>query len=122
MQSLLVLNAIYFGTQEEGESYLQAFDDLNPLQSTVVMTPQNELFPNVLGSCTPNQHINIYTVAVTQTDPDTLASILAEFSAMWAKYSGYQGRLLIQRFANDAVLDVSNNETAYPWRDAIAHV
>lgn len=87
------------------------------------MTPQNLLFPNIFGSCTPNQHINIYTVAITETDPATLETVFDDFQTMWTTYSGYQGRLLIQRFPNDAVVgSVSENATAFPWRDAVAHV
>ncbi|KAK9860742.1 hypothetical protein MYU51_005963 [Penicillium brevicompactum] len=121
-QSYIVLNAIYFGPREEGESYLEQFRKLGPLRDMVQMVPQNTLFPPVLGSCTPGQKVNIQSVAVKRTDPETLDSVFADMNQFWHEHTGYQGRLLIPRFANDATAGVKDNETSYPWRDAIAHI
>lgn len=86
------------------------------------MVSQNHLFPPILGSCTPHQHINIYSAAVKRTDPEILESVFNDLNIFWRQHSGYQGRLLIPRMANDAVARVPHNETAFPWREAIAHV
>lgn len=118
----MVLNAIYFGPQEEGEAYLQPFANLGSLNTTIQMTPQKDLFPPIQGSCDPGQHINVYSMAATRMDPEALEAAYAEMLNMWHIYPGYQGRLLIQRFPNDAVTRVPDHETAYPWRDAIAHM
>lgn len=86
------------------------------------MVPQNTLFPPILGSCTPGQKVNIYSVAVRRTDPETLDSVFADMNQFWHQHTGYQGRLLIPRFANDAAASVEHNETSFPWRKAIAHM
>jgi fumiquinazoline A oxidase len=101
---------------------LEPFKKLGPTNITVQSGPQSLLFPPILGSCTPNQHINIYSVALTHTDPNTFDSVFQEMDNFWQQHSDYQGRLLIQRFPNDAVVAVPDNETAYPWRNAVAHV
>ncbi|CAG8324267.1 unnamed protein product [Penicillium salamii] len=121
-QPYIVLNAIYFGPREEGEPYLERFRKLGPLRDTVKMVPQNTLFPPVLGSCTPGQKVNIHSTAVKRTDPETLESIFADMNRFWRQQIGYQGRLLIPRFANDATAKVHRNETSFPWRTAIAHM
>ncbi|KAJ3485272.1 hypothetical protein NLG97_g6851 [Lecanicillium saksenae] len=121
-QSFVGLNAIYFGTEEEGTAALKPFIDLNPINNTILTGPQSKLFPPILGSCDPNQHINIYSHAIKRTEPETLSWAFGEFNKFWEKYKGYQGRLLIQRFANDAIRKVGDKDTAYPWRDAVAHI
>ncbi|CAG7973254.1 unnamed protein product [Penicillium olsonii] len=121
-QPYIVLNAIYFGPREAGEPYLERFKKLGPLNDTVRMIPQNTLFPPVLGSCTPGQIVNIHSVAVRRTDPETLQSVFADMNRFWRQHPGYQGRLLIPRFANDAAANLPHNETSFPWRKAIAHI
>ena len=83
------------------------------------MVPQSQMFPPDHGSCTPNQHINVYTLALKQIDPPTFDSFYTRIMEMWQKYPDYQGRLLIERFPNDAVKAVPDAETAFAWRDAI---
>ncbi|KAK3320574.1 hypothetical protein B0T19DRAFT_444407 [Cercophora scortea] len=121
---VVVLNAIYFGPQAEGEALLQPFTDLGPtlVPTTIAMTPQKDLYPPIQGSCDPNQHINLYSLAVTKLDPAALQAAYGDMVNMWQSYPGYQGRMLIQRFPNDAVARVPLYETAYPWRDAIAQI
>lgn len=122
IQALVGVSAIYFGPQPEGEALLKPFKDLGPVSEMVQMTPQNQLFPNILGACDPNQDINIYSLALTHTDPQAFQEAFDAMSDFWARFPGYQGRLLIQRFPNDAVLQVPSVETAYPWRDALIQV
>jgi hypothetical protein len=86
------------------------------------MIPQKDLFPPVMGSCDTGQHINVYSLAATRIDPEALEAAYADMYNMWQKHDGYQGRLLIQRFSNDAVMRIPSHESAYPWRDAIAHM
>lgn len=119
---LIVLHAVYFGPREDGEAYLEPFKDLGPLVSNIAMIPQNTMFPSDHGTCVPNQRINLYTLALKQFDPPTFDSFYARLTDFWREYPDYQGRLLIQRFSNDAVAAVPDAETAYPWRDAIAHM
>jgi hypothetical protein len=86
------------------------------------MVPQNTLFPAMLCSCTPGQKVNIYSVAVERTEPETLDSVFRDMNAFWQQHSGYQGRLLIPRIANDAAAKIQHNDTSFPWRKAIAHM
>lgn len=117
-----MLRAIYFGREEEGEAYLEPFKRIGPMSMDFKSLPQNELFPPVFGSCDPNQHINMHTVAVKQIDPPALETVYNTLYRLWNEHPGFQGRLLIQRFPNNAVAAVDDDKTAYPWRDAIAYM
>jgi len=84
--------------------------------------PQSEMFPPDHGSCLPDQRINIYTMALKQFDPPTFDEFYPRMVDFWQQHPEYDGRLLIQRFPNDAVVAVPDAETVYPWRDAIANM
>jgi len=70
------------------------------------------------GACTPNQHINIYTMALKQIHTPTFQSFFAELVNFWEANPGFQGRWLMQRYANDGPLRVGDSATAYGNRDA----
>ncbi|KAK4697082.1 hypothetical protein P7C71_g938, partial [Lecanoromycetidae sp. Uapishka_2] len=124
-QPVIALNAVFFGTLEEGEQYLSPFKTLNPVRSNISMVAGIDLmdaaffnfFGNDNGACTPNQHINIYTVALKQIDPPTFQLFFADITSFWEANPDFQGRLLMQRFPNDAVQAVPDEETAYAYRD-----
>ena len=122
---VIALNAVFFGPQSLGEPYLAPFKALNPLRSNISMVPGNELmdaaffnfFGQDNGACTPNQHINIYTIGLKQIDPWTFEDFFANLTDFWVTHPDFQGRLLMQRFPNQAVTEVPDDETAYAWRD-----
>ena len=69
------------------------------------------------GACTPNQHINIYTLGLKVIDPKTFESFFASLNDFWVANPDFQGRLLLQRFPNQAVQAIPDAETAYGHRD-----
>lgn len=69
------------------------------------------------GACKPNQHINIYTLGLKQIDPPTFESFFANLTDFWEANPDFQGRWLLQRYPNHAVQAVSDDETAYGFRD-----
>lgn len=82
--------------------------------------PQTDLLPPDHGSCTPNQRINIYTIALKQITPSTFEGFYEHMVDLWTRYPDYDGRLLIERYAKGAVNAVPHDLTVYPWRDAVA--
>ncbi|KAK3324852.1 hypothetical protein B0H66DRAFT_471114 [Apodospora peruviana] len=119
---LLVLHAVFFGPREEGEKYLEPFQKLGPIASNIAMVPQTALFPADHGACLPNQRINLYTVALKKIHPPSFESFYGHLVDMWHRYPDYEGRLLIERYGKDGTTAVPSDSTAYPWRDAIAHI
>lgn len=121
-QPLLVMHAVYFGPQDEGEGYLGVFSRINHLATSVRMVPQSALFPADHGACQPNQRINLYTTALMQIEPKVFGNLFESLVEMWHRYPDYEGRLLIERYATNGAMQKPIEATAYPWRRAVAHV
>ena len=123
---MIAVNAIYYGPLEEGELHVQAFKALQPTMSNISMVPADDImdaayfrsFGQDNGACTPNQHINIYSMALKQIHTPTFESFFAKLVDFWREYPGFQGRWLLQRYATDGPLTVPGSETAYGYRDA----
>ncbi|KAL9639610.1 MAG: hypothetical protein Q9204_001020 [Flavoplaca sp. TL-2023a] len=123
-QPMIAINAIYYGPQEEGEPYMQAFKSLQPTMSNISMVPADDImdaaffrsFGQDNGACTPNQHINIYSMALKQVHTPTFESFFASLVDFWEAYPGFQGRWLLQRYATTGPLAVPDAETAYGHR------
>ncbi|KAL8992184.1 MAG: hypothetical protein Q9169_007296 [Polycauliona sp. 2 TL-2023] len=125
-EPMIAVNAIYYGPREEGEVYLKAFKDLQPTKSNISMVPAHDImdaayfrsFGQDNGACTPNQHINIYSMALKRIHTPTFESFFARLVDFWKAYPGFQGRWLLQRYATQGPRAVSDSETAYGLRDA----
>ncbi|KAL8964735.1 MAG: hypothetical protein Q9183_004249 [Haloplaca sp. 2 TL-2023] len=125
-QPVIAVNAIYYGPLEEGELHVQAFKALQPTMSNISMVPADDImdaayfrsFGQDNGACTPNQHINIYSMALKQMHSPTFESFFANLVDFWREYPGFQGRWLLQRYATDGPLTVPSPATAYGYRDA----
>lgn len=123
---MFAVNSIFYGSQEEGESYVQPWKALGPAKFKISMVPADKImdaaffnsFGKDNGACTPNQHINIYTMALKQIHTLTFQSFFAELVNFWEANHGFQGRWLMQRYANDGPLREEPSTTAYGNRDA----
>lgn len=122
---MIGVNAIYFGPQKEGEPFVEPFKRLGPTMSNISMVPGDgymdaaffRFFGGDNGACTPNQHINIYTIALKQTHAPTFESFFGNLTKFWEDNPDYQGRLLMQRYPNDGPSMVPDDATAFPYRD-----
>jgi hypothetical protein len=123
---MIAVNVIYYGPQGEGEKFTQPFKDLQPTMFNVSMVSADNImdaaffnsFGQDNGACTPNQHINIYTMALKQIHIPTFESFFLELVDFWKKYPDFQGRFLLQRYANNGPRAVPDTATAYGYRDA----
>jgi len=128
LQSGFIVNANYFGPQEEGLSYLQPFIDLKPVIQSVKMVNWTGVFADAYfgldtTGCVKGQYVNAYTEALKQTDVDTLESFFADLSDFSAtNFPSIRASLVIHRFPTQAVLAVPDNDTVYPYRDIKMHV
>lgn len=122
---VLAVNAVFYGALEEAEPFLKPFMSLNPERSNISSVPAEGIldaaffnfFGQDNGACTPNQHINIYTVALKQSHPPTFETFFSELVKFWYANPDYQGRLLMQRYSTDGPMAVADDETAYAYRD-----
>lgn len=123
---MFAINAQFYGPQEEGELYVQPWKLLGPTRFNISMVSADQImnaaffnsFGQDNGACTPNQHINIYTVALKQIHTPTFESFFVELVKFWEANPGFQGRWLMQRYANNGLLRVKPSATAFGNRDA----
>ncbi|EAU36707.1 predicted protein [Aspergillus terreus NIH2624] len=122
---VIAVNAVFFGPLEEALPHLQPFESLQPEMKNVSSIPAEQMMDAAFfsffgmdnGACTPNQHINIYTVALRQIHAPTFQSFYSKLVDFWNANPTYQGRLLIQRYSNEGPMAVPDDATAYAYRD-----
>ncbi|KAI4144670.1 MAG: hypothetical protein LQ341_002600 [Variospora aurantia] len=115
-QPVIAINAVFFGPLEEGEPHLASLKALGPSRSNIGM-PSSTSSVKTMEPVHPNQHINIYTLGLKRIDPPTFESFFAKLDVFWQVNPDFQGRLLLQRFPNQAVQAVPDDDTAYGHRD-----
>ncbi|KAK3995182.1 hypothetical protein QBC44DRAFT_320654 [Cladorrhinum sp. PSN332] len=122
---VIAVNAVYYGALDEALPHLKPFDTLNPVMRNISSVPAQGImdaaffnfFGNDNGACTPNQHINIFTVALKKFDAQTFEGVFEKMNKFWRAYPDYQGRLLMQRYSTEGPMRVPDESTAYPNRD-----
>jgi hypothetical protein len=123
---VIAVNAIYYGSKDEGENFVKPLQDLAPVMANVSMVPAWDIidaaffrsFGQDNGACTPNQHINIYSVALKQIDTPTFSSFYAKLVEFWTAHPTFQGRWLLQRYATNGPLATPDEDSAYAFRHA----
>lgn len=122
---MIAVNAVFYGALEEAEPFLKPFQSLKPEMSNISSVPAEGImdaaffnfFGQDNGARTPNQHINIYTVALKQFHPPTFEAFFSELVNFWHAHPNYQGRILMQRYSTDGPMAVADDATAYAYRD-----
>lgn len=123
---MLAVNAIFYGPLKEGKKHVEAFEKMSPIMTNVSMVPAWDIidaaffrsFGQDNGACKPNQHINIYSVALKQMHRPTFESFFAELVEFWKANPAFQGRWLMQRYSTDGARKVADVDSAYGYRHA----
>lgn len=122
---MIAVNAIYYGDLGEARPFLEPFQSLKPERSNISSVPAEEIMDAAFfnffgmdnGACTPNQHVNIYTVSLKRFDAQTFEAFFSKLVDFWHANPNYQGRLLMQRYSNEGPMAVDDDATAYAYRD-----
>ena len=120
------MNAVFYGTLHEAEPHLKPFKALRPDMSNVSSVPADDImnaaffnsFGQDNGACTPNQHINIHTLALKKFHAPTFESFFSKLVDFWHANPTFQGRLLLQRYSTAGPLEADDDSTSYAYRDA----
>ena len=120
---MIAINALFYGSEEQAKTYLDPFSTIPHILSNITSIPWNKeldaaFFGSTTGACVRRNNVNIYSLALKQTDSTTWESHFAELAAFYVKYPQYQGRFLAERYPTQAVLTVPDSHTAYPYREA----
>lgn len=114
---------VYYGTQREAQPYLDQLAALNPATSTVqniTTAEMHEIFSR--GACDAGYRRNVFTIGLRKTDPTTYERTLSDLTEFYETYPDYSGSFAIQRYSNEAMLQVPDESTSYPWRDIGAYM
>lgn len=119
---------MYAGPSVEGEKLLQPFIDLKPTAQRISTVPWNRylataLFESEPFFCAKGDVHSIYSAGVKNFDVETHISAFNELAQFYSTTpAARESSILIEFFANQAVVAVPSESTAYPWRDIQAQV
>ncbi|KAJ9148278.1 FAD binding domain family protein [Pleurostoma richardsiae] len=126
---IIAVNAAYFGPQAEALPHLQPLIDLGPVMSNISTVPLNEELGAQFfgisagnGACDTGNIVNVYGLALKHTDASAWETHFNDLTSFFHEYPEYEGRVLIQRFPNQAAVAVADSATAYPHREAKIHL
>ncbi|PFH62263.1 hypothetical protein XA68_14394 [Ophiocordyceps unilateralis] len=103
-------NWVYFGPKEEGLQYLKPVFDLQPISSVVSTVSWNKLLATTGGN-----YDDLVCLGNTKGF-DKMAEFFAHHPG------GRNSALVFEIFPNQATAAVSEDETAYAWRDATGYI
>ena len=90
--------------------------NVRPIRWTEVIGTDSETKRNDLSRV-------IYGVNLRQFDPAAFESAIDKLVKLYNEVPAARGSLyVIEFFPNNAVLEVPDEDTAYPWRDAICNL
>ncbi|KAL2862546.1 FAD-binding oxidoreductase [Aspergillus lucknowensis] len=122
----ILVNVNYYGPALDAAQYLRPFEEAGPLAAIPVTLPWTTLQQLSLSvdaaACTPGQYVADYSIALKQTDVDAYVSAFNALTAFWEEHEAFAGVLVIDRYPNAVAKRVADGETAYPHREAIAHL
>ena len=127
-QVVLLVNVNFAGTPRSAAPYLAPLKALNPLRAEVLEVPWPKVFStSYFGiedtkACGRNQHVNMRSVGAARTDPEALTAFVGELERFNREHPDVIMAMVLHRFSNEAVLKVSDEETAYPHRNIKMHM
>lgn len=122
-------NWIYLGTEEAGRKALAPILDLNPPILNITQPTWKEMyytggFGFDLEVCIANVTRNLYTNVLRKLSASTFDAAFAKIEKLYKEYpSAANGSSIeFEIFPNQAMSAISNDATAYPYRDAVGYV
>ncbi|KAL4746295.1 hypothetical protein BDW72DRAFT_210556 [Aspergillus terricola var. indicus] len=122
----ITVNWVYLGSEDRGRELVAPIFNLNPVTSSVSMVRYNTLIDTALSGlgvsiCTPTSLAG-YGVSYRTLDSKTYQEVFQMLDDWYAQYpDGRASSVEMQIFGPQAVQEIGNNATAYPWRDALGH-
>ncbi|KAK3936141.1 hypothetical protein QBC46DRAFT_461661 [Diplogelasinospora grovesii] len=123
-ESQILINWVWIGPEEEGQKYIAPLYNLNPTEVSVEMVAWNKItntaaFGLGVPICEP-VHIKGYGANFRNLSSTTYQDVFRDMSDFYAAYPDGRGSSVeIEIFAPQAVAQVADDATAYPWRDSL---
>ncbi|KAK0647384.1 FAD-linked oxidoreductase azaL [Lasiodiplodia hormozganensis] len=125
--TVILVNAIYGGPEEEGRKIIEPLINANALQSNVSMIPWNRLIhesrfgADALG-CIAGQNQAVYGMNLYNYDIATYQATLDAYIDFYATTGIINAFMATEMFPTAATLETPDDATAYPYRDTMAYL
>lgn len=129
--SVILVNAVYAGSQSEGAKYLQPLLAASPVRHNFSMIPWSAINSvSFFGSepanytCPTDSTHNVYGSAVYRVDVDAFQAFYENYEHLTSSMSAELGGTVyfIEFFPKQGVEAVPSSATAYPWRNITVHL
>ncbi|PHH61213.1 hypothetical protein CDD81_694 [Ophiocordyceps australis] len=123
----VLANWVYLGPEAEGRKAMAPVLDLLPPVANMSVIPWHELlsvqgFGLDAANCNNGVIRDIYSVNVRKLSADTFEDAFSKMADFYAEYPGGRNSVIeLEIFPNQASVSVQDNESAYPWRDAVGN-
>ncbi|KAI1762583.1 hypothetical protein GGR53DRAFT_415750 [Hypoxylon sp. FL1150] len=126
----VALNAVYFGSQDDGIPLIQPLVDASPLQYNISTVPYLDLLSSAFfgaspssAPCQKNTLRNVYGIGLKNYDVPTLQKYFMNLTGIYANYPDVRDSVFFfEAFPMQAARAVSDDETSYPHRDINGHL
>ncbi|KAI1074442.1 FAD-binding domain-containing protein [Whalleya microplaca] len=127
-QPQILANWVYVGPEEQGREVLEPIISLGPSVANLTMIPWNNLVAEAgfgldAAFCVAGATRSTYSATTRNLSASTWQSILENMTTYYEETpDGRSSSVEIEVFARQAVLEIPDDDTAYPWRDARGHI
>jgi len=122
------VNIQYYGPLAQTQPFIDSYRALGPLQENITVVGWDKIFEAAWmgavhqSSCTRGNIVNSYSVAIKKHHVPTWIDRFNVLAQMYETYPEYSGQLMIHRTSPIQALKTPDWATAFPLREAIAHV
>ncbi len=128
-QSMVLGNWIYMGLEDEGRKILAPVLSLDALNISARMVPWNRITASQgfgqfdAALCEAGKVRDHYAATVRKISANTLQTVFEKLTRFLIDHPDARSTSMqVETFPNQAALAVPAESTAYPWRDALAHL
>ncbi|KAF1923394.1 FAD binding domain-containing protein [Didymella exigua CBS 183.55] len=124
---VIMVNAVYVGTEEDGRKLLQPLLSTKHLESNVTMIPYNRLIlENRFGAdplgCIAGLNQAAYGLNLYHYDVATYQATLAAYVDFYAATGLTTSYMVTEMFPTKVTLETPDDMTAYPYRGTMAYL
>lgn len=128
LKAQIVANWVYIGPREEGLRVMAPVLALNPPVTNIQVVPWNKLVSTAAGGadaliCPKNVSHNTWWANLRSLPASTFQASFDELNNFYKQYPEARGTTInAETFPNQAMAAVPDDDSAYPWRDALGHM
>ncbi|KAL9130224.1 MAG: hypothetical protein Q9175_007076 [Cornicularia normoerica] len=124
----IVANWAYIGPKEKGLQVIAPVTALKPPSANIQVVPWSDLIATAgggfdAGLCQKNLSRSFYSANLRNLSASTYQATFDKMAKFYETYPDARRTSIdLETFPNQAMAAVSNDATAYPWRDALGYI